>query len=84
MLLYPSPSDRAAGEILEVLSEILCSQGIPNQAPVAFKSYMALSSSSTEIFNFTISIAAIKLITQFKRNKSRREIPKGKKCVITL
>lgn len=38
----------------------------------------ALSSSSTEIFNFTISIAAIKLITQFKRSKSRREIPKGK------
>lgn len=77
MLLYPSSGNRAAGEILEVLSAILCPEGIPNQASAAFKMNLALSSSSTQMFNFTISIVAIKFIIQFKRSKGRREIPQS-------
>lgn len=79
MLLYPSSGDTEqqvrfwkSSVKFCVLKEFQTRHQLPS------KINLALTSSSTKIFNFTISIAAVKLVIQFKRSKGRREIPKGK------
>lgn len=82
MLLYPSSgSTEQQGRFWKSSVKFCVLKEFQTRHQLPSKINLALSSSSTKIFNFTISTVAVKVIIQFKRSKGRSEIPKGKKTM---